>query len=98
MSTALNQARSFLGGEYLLFSDVDKLWRRLKKDGELSIARAVLERLRVHKYLLDELPSDPLLLDKLCREEALLTSKDPELGATGEAPARHRNSEEEVSP
>ena len=82
MSNALDQARSYLGGEHLLFSDVDKLWRGLKKDGELSIARAVLECLRVHTRLRDELPSDPLVLAELCREEALLTSKDPELGAT----------------
>ena len=82
MSNALDQARNFLGGEYLSFGDVDKLWRKLKKDGELSFARAVLEHLRLHKCLLDELPSDRLLLDQLCREEALLTSKDPELGTT----------------
>lgn len=41
----------------------------------------MLERLRGGDSLSDGLPDDQKLLDKLCQQHAMLTSKDPELGA-----------------
>jgi len=80
------QANRFLGGESLTFNDADKLWQELRKLDKLPLARAVLSRLRQGKYLSDSLPGDKAVLDELCRQEALLTSKDPELSAS----TRHR--------
>jgi hypothetical protein len=64
------------------FEDADNLWKGLRKSDNLPLARAVLSRLRQGKYLADALPGDKALLDELCRQEAMLTSKDPELSAT----------------
>jgi predicted acylesterase/phospholipase RssA len=86
MTKACEQAQSFLAGEGLTFAAADKLWQELQGLDELSLARAVLKRIREGKSLQDRLPSDQLRLDELCRHEALLTSKDPELSAT----MRHR--------
>jgi predicted acylesterase/phospholipase RssA len=78
----LDRASSFLAGEDLAFSEADELWQALKKANELPLARSVLGRLRKGDHLLDGLPADPTILDKLCQQEALLTSKDEELAAT----------------
>ena len=86
MTDYVAQARSFLAGESLTFREADRLWKELRKLDELSLSRAVLSRLRQGKYLSDALPGDKAALDELCRQEALLTSKDPELSAT----TRHR--------
>jgi predicted acylesterase/phospholipase RssA len=80
------RARSFLAGEALTFAAADALWRALKKTDDLSTARAVLARLR------SAVPSPDggdILLNRegltrdvrldLCRQHAMLTSKDPEL-------------------
>src|ERR1035438_2448173 len=80
------QARNFLAGESLTFQQTDSLWKELRKLDKLPLARAVLSRLRQGKYLSDALPADKATLDELCRQEALLTSKDPELSAS----TRHR--------
>jgi predicted acylesterase/phospholipase RssA len=82
----VDRARSFLAGENFAFTEADKLWKALKNANELPVARAVLGRLRKGDYLLDGLPPDQEILDKLCQQEALLTSKDEELGAA----VRHR--------
>jgi predicted acylesterase/phospholipase RssA len=83
----VDRARKFLGGETLKFEEADALWRMLKKCDGLSLARRVLEQIREKsKCLSDGVPDDELdgvpISDILCREGALLTSKDPELSAT----------------
>src|SRR5262245_29600229 len=78
----VDQARSFLQGERLTFAQANALWRQLKKDDELSWARQVLQRLReVPDCVSDGLPNDKATNDTLCNQQALLTSKDPELDA-----------------
>jgi predicted acylesterase/phospholipase RssA len=74
------QANRFLAGESLTFDEADKLWTSLRDTGHLPVARAVLSRLRQGTYLSDALPGDKAVLDRLCQQEAMLTSKDPELG------------------
>ena len=82
-------ARKFLAGQQLFFEMANELWQQLAKLDEISLARAVLHRIRDAKTgLLDEIPVDGKLRDQLCQQEALLTSKDPELGVT----MRHRAS------
>lgn len=76
------KARAFLAGARLPFSEVDSLWRALKRSDELSLARLVLERIRtVSGALLDETPRKSEIRRNLRQQEALLTSKDQELGA-----------------
>jgi len=81
MPDAISQARAFLGGEQLAFAVADALWRQLNEQDEISMARSVLARMR-HSgaALLDPVP--PEGRDELCRQEALLTSKDPELSSS----------------
>ena len=86
MPDFVTQARGFLAGESLTFKEADNLWKELRKLDKLPLARAVLSRLRQGKYLSDALPADKAMLDELCRQEALFTSKDPELSAA----TRHR--------
>jgi predicted acylesterase/phospholipase RssA len=79
---AVSHARKFLRGEQLKFAEANELWKRLKKEDQLSLARQVLRQLREKPLCLsDSLPSDTLTRAILCRQEALLTSKDPELDA-----------------
>ncbi|WP_284619149.1 patatin-like phospholipase family protein [Aquabacterium humicola] len=77
-----DRARAFLAGTELCFEEADALWQRLKKAGELSLARRVLEQVRDSHCLLDGLPANSQVKRRLCQQEALLTSKDPELGST----------------
>lgn len=82
----IEQARSFLGNETITFEEADALWRCLKRCDELALARRVLERIRQKpRSLSDGIPDKEVdgvpVRDILCREEALLTSKDPELSA-----------------
>jgi predicted acylesterase/phospholipase RssA len=81
MSELTDRARSFLAGASLTFEDADRLWRELKRADELSFARRVLERLRDGEGLRDRLPANAEARLVLCRQEALLTSKDLELSA-----------------
>ncbi len=78
---SVSDGRAFLAGKQLSFTDANALWRQLKRSDELSLARAVLARLRTGEGLLDQLPAKRQIKEELCREEALLTSKDPELSA-----------------
>ena len=79
---AVGHARKFLRGEQLKFAEADELWKRLKKEDQLSLARQVLRQLRERPLCLsDGLPNDTPTKAILCRQEALLTSKDPELDA-----------------
>ena len=74
------RAKRFLAGQQLTFEDATELWKGLEKCDELSLARTVVRRMRgVKKALLHGLSQDARVLDKLCRQEALLTSKDREL-------------------
>jgi predicted acylesterase/phospholipase RssA len=76
----VGKARRFLAGEDLQFEDAKKLWKQLKKDDELALARRILERMREEpKSISDGVPGSAR--DELCQQEALLTSKDPELSA-----------------
>jgi predicted acylesterase/phospholipase RssA len=78
----VDQARSFIQGERLTFAQANALWNRLKKDDELSWARQVLQRLREEPDCVsDGLPNAKAPNDILCHQQALLTSKDPELDA-----------------
>ena len=83
MSDQFARARAFLGGEDLIFEEADSLWRKLQEADELSLARSVLARLRDRNgaHLLDQFPRKRKEREKLCQQEALLTSKDPELSA-----------------
>jgi predicted acylesterase/phospholipase RssA len=76
----VSHARKFLRGERLKFSEANELWKRLRNEDQLSLARQVLRQLREKPTCLsDGIPNDAATI--LCRQEALLTSKDPELDA-----------------
>ena len=78
----IEMARSYLAGKALTFAEAVALWRGLKKADDLSMARRVIERLRRSEGLIDDLPPDIGIRQKLAQQEALLTSKDCELSAT----------------
>jgi predicted acylesterase/phospholipase RssA len=79
---AVSNARKFLRGEQLKFAEANKLWKQLKNEDQLSLARRVLRQLREKPLCLsDGVPTDTTTKEVLYREEALLTSKDPELDA-----------------
>ena len=79
---AVSNARKFLRGEQLKFAEANKLWKQLKNEDQLSLARRVLRQLREKPLCLsDGVPNDTTTKEVLYREEALLTSKDPELDA-----------------
>ncbi len=81
MSQTTETARNFLHGGKLPFDEADDLWKQLKREDELSLARQVLARIRSGEGLLDQLPADRSIRRKLCQQEALFTSKDLELSA-----------------
>ena len=79
-SPSVLRAKSFLRGEAIAFGDANRLWKQLKREDELSLARAVLERIRKKSHaLLDRVP--PENRQQLCQQHAELTSKDPELNS-----------------
>jgi hypothetical protein len=82
MSNARDKASAFLGGALLQFQTANELWKQLKDENELSLARLVLARMRREDGLLDGLPANRKIKGKLCQQHAELTSKDPELGAS----------------
>jgi predicted acylesterase/phospholipase RssA len=74
------RALAFLRGEAIRFAEANELWKQLKREDELALARAVLDRIRNKKgALLDRIP--PGNREQLCRQHAEITSKDPELNA-----------------
>jgi predicted acylesterase/phospholipase RssA len=77
--TAIADARSFLAGAQMKFAQVDEIWKTLKKNDALSLARRVLEQLKDPNALIDQVPA--AAQGRLCQQRALLTSKDPELSA-----------------
>src|SRR5258708_835616 len=81
MPNAKSRARTFLGGAKLAFAEADALWKELKNEDELSLARLVLARLRRDDCLLDQMYATRSIKKELCRQEAMLTSKDIELNA-----------------
>jgi predicted acylesterase/phospholipase RssA len=77
---AVIQARKFLQGEELRFADATALWKDLKAEDEISLARRVIQQIRHEPASIsDGVPTDAPSRNKLCQQEALLTSKDPEL-------------------
>ena len=81
-AVAAGLATSYLAGRDLTFADANNLWRVLKAGDDLSLARRVLERIRLKKGLIDGFPADRKTRTRLCQQHALLTSKDRELSAT----------------
>ena len=78
----VSHARKFLRGEQLKFAEANELWKRLKEEDQLSLARQVLRQLREKPLCLsDGVPNDAPTKEILCRQEALVTSKDPEFDA-----------------
>ena len=77
MSKATEDALEYLGGAAQLFEVLNKLRKQLKSENEITLARRVIAKLRKEEDLLDELP--PGQKAELCRQQAELTSKDPEL-------------------
>ena len=82
MSANIDDAHAFLGGASVRFEAANKLWKQLKDENELSLARLVIARIRRGEGLLDELPSTWEIKARLCQQHAELTSKDPELSAS----------------
>ena len=78
MSQAVIDALEYLGGAAQLFEVLNQLRKQLKSENEITLARRVIAKLRKEEALLDELP--PSQKADLCRQQAELTSKDPELG------------------
>ena len=72
MASIEDQANRFLAGEELAFNEADALWQALKRSGELSLARAVLERVRDGEGLLDGLTKGRKDKERLCQHKALL--------------------------
>jgi predicted acylesterase/phospholipase RssA len=77
MSKVTEDALEYLGGAAQLFVVLNKLRKQLKSANEITLARRVIAKLRKEEDLLDELPSGQKA--DLCRQQAELTSKDPEL-------------------
>ena len=81
-SKYVESARGFLGGEDLPFPEANALWQDLMRANELALARMVLQRMRLEPdRIVGGIPDDQKVRDKLCCQEALLTSKDIELNA-----------------
>ncbi len=78
---AVVEARRFFASEDLNFELANALWDQLKREDQLSLARRVLECMRKPACISDGVPKDKAVSDILCQQEALLTSKDPELSA-----------------
>jgi Tetratricopeptide Repeats-Sensor len=77
---AVGEARRFLANEDLTFAQANALWEQLKREDQLPLARRVLERMRKKPACISD-PKDKAVNNFLCQQEALLTSKDPELNA-----------------
>ena len=77
MSKPIDLALEYLGGAAQRFEVLNKLRKQLKSENEITLARRVIAKLRKEEDLLDELPLS--YKADLCRQQAELTSKDPEL-------------------
>jgi predicted acylesterase/phospholipase RssA len=75
------RARAFLSGEALKLEEATALWRQLQSANQISTARAVLARIREAGSLLDPQSLSGAVRHKLLQQEAMLTSKDPELSS-----------------
>ena len=79
-SESVKQGLKFLGGEDLQFDDATALWKQLKAEDQLSLARRIIQRMRMKpERVIGGVPNHAR--DTLWRQEALLTSKDPELAS-----------------
>jgi len=81
MPDLLTRAQSFLSGEALTFKEADELWRQLQAANHISVARAALAHIREEGSLLDRSAQSVGVRRELIRQEAMLTSKDPELSS-----------------
>jgi predicted acylesterase/phospholipase RssA len=75
------RARAFLSGEVLKLEEAKVLWQQLQNANQISTARAVLARIREAGSLLDPQSFSGTVRHKLLQQEAMLTSKDPELSS-----------------
>jgi predicted acylesterase/phospholipase RssA len=75
------RARAFLSGEVLKLEEATALWQQLQSANQISTARAVLARIREAGSLLDPQSLSGTVRHKLLQQEAMLTSKDPELSS-----------------
>lgn len=82
MATPVDRALSFLAGEALTFQEADGLWQQLQKDNQVSLARAVLARMRNKDALVDPSSVSVSIRRRLVQQQAMLTSKDPELSSS----------------
>jgi predicted acylesterase/phospholipase RssA len=80
----LTRAAAFLAGEALSIDTIRELAKACRKADHLSLARSVLSRLRTDPkaVLPGGKPPSPTQRGLLITDEALLTSKDPELAAS----------------
>lgn len=78
-SALIDKVRRYLAGQQLSFSEADGLWQEMKARDEISLARRTVARIRKQEGLSDNVPASRAAA--LCRAEAELTSKDPELGS-----------------
>src|SRR5262245_44822645 len=77
---SVKKARKFLDGENLPFDELKGLWTPLKTEDQLALLRRVIRRMRTKpERVIGGVPNDQN--DTLWQQEALLTSKDPELPA-----------------
>lgn len=76
-----DDTNAFLLGHRLPFAQADALWQAQRRNNDLSRARQVLDRLHQPDSLIDGLPRARAERERLVRNRAMLTSKDPELGA-----------------
>ena len=82
MTDPVTLAKQMMGGKQFSFSDADMLWRALRDGQEVSRAHAVLALIRDAQSGALSSPVPPGVRDELCRQQAMLVSKDPELGAS----------------
>src|SRR5215472_14576541 len=75
------RARSFLSGEALNLEVAKVLSEQLQSCNRISTARAVLARTREDGALIDPSALTRPVRRKLLQQEAMLTSKDPELSS-----------------
>lgn len=77
-SEDVERAKKFLGNETFEFAELDALWGNLAEANEVALARMVLEKMLADQAKIGFSPDDA---NRLCRQLALWTSKDPELNA-----------------
>lgn len=75
------RAQSFLAGQPLPWAEANALADALMAGNQISLAREVTQHLRQPGSLTDAPAPPPAQGDRLCLQQAMLTSRDPELPA-----------------